>query len=66
VKTKIIPVVLTTLTAALFVASAQQPSCNRCSATYIPQSEVQAYSARGKAQNITDQQIRAVDIGKAT
>jgi mannose-6-phosphate isomerase-like protein (cupin superfamily) len=51
--------------ACLFVLSAQQPTCNRCSATYIPQSEVDAYAKRGKAENITDQQIRAVDVGKS-
>lgn len=50
---------------ALFAISAQQPSCNRCSATYIEKSEIDAYAARGKAQNITDQQVRAVDVGKS-
>jgi mannose-6-phosphate isomerase-like protein (cupin superfamily) len=51
--------------ATLFLLPAQQPSCTRCSATYIPQSEIQAYADRGKAQNIIDQQVRAVDIGKS-
>jgi len=49
----------------LFAISAQQPTCNRCSATYIPQSEIQQYLANAKAENLTDQQIRAVDIGKS-
>lgn len=44
---------------------AQEPSCRRCSATYIDKSELDAYLARGKAQNITDQQVRAVDVGKS-
>ena len=64
-KTKLLTLASLTLTVALFIASAQQPSCTRCSATYIPQSEIQAYSNRGKAENITDQQVRAVDIGKS-
>jgi len=50
---------------ALFVLSAQQPTCRQCSATYIEKSEIDAYAARGKAQNITDQQIRAVNVGKS-
>ncbi len=38
---------------ALFALSAQQPTCNRCSATYIGTNEVQAYV-----------KIRSVDLGK--
>ena len=53
------------LAAFLFVLSAQQPTCRNCSATYIDKSEIDAYSARGKAENIVDQQIRAVDVGKS-
>jgi len=45
------------------IAHAQQAACARCSASYIPESEVAAYARRGKVQNITDQQIRAVDAG---
>ena len=52
-------------TAALFMLSAQQPSCRNCSATYIEKSELDAYAARGKAEGITDQQVRAVDVGKS-
>lgn len=51
--------------AALIPLAAQQPTCSRCSATYIPQNELQAYLNRGKAQNIVDQQVRAVDVGKS-
>lgn len=57
--------ILIGLAGALFVLSAQQPTCNKCSATYIEKSELDAYTARGKAQNITDQQVRAVDVGKS-
>ena len=56
---------LVILSVALPLASGQQASCNRCSATYIEKSEIDAYAARGKAENITDQQIRAVDAGKS-
>src|SRR5688572_31368339 len=41
------------------------PSCNMCPGTYIPNSEIQAYVKRGIANQLTDQQIRQVDIGKA-
>jgi mannose-6-phosphate isomerase-like protein (cupin superfamily) len=61
-------------TASLFLVllaslSAQQmnPMCKGCSASYIPRDEIQAYLkiAPARIQNsVTDQQIRAVDIGK--
>ena len=41
------------------------PSCRMCPGTYIPNSEIQAYVKRGIANQLTDQQIRQVDIGKA-
>jgi len=51
----------------MLVAQAQDPapSCNMCPGTYIPNSEIQAYVKRGIANQLTDQQIRQVDIGKA-
>ena len=48
------------------VAQAQdapKPTCNKCSATYIPVDEIQQYFARA-TQPVVDQQVRAVDIGK--
>jgi mannose-6-phosphate isomerase-like protein (cupin superfamily) len=57
--------ILIGLPLALFALSAQQPTCNRCSATYIPESEVQQYLTKAKAESLTDQQIRAVNIGKS-
>jgi len=36
-----------------------------CPATYIPQSEVQAYVKKAMSESLTDQQIRDVEIGKA-
>jgi AraC-like protein len=49
---------------ALFVLSAQQPTCNRCWATYIGTNEVQAYVKRAVDFDLIDQQMRSVDIGK--
>ena len=50
------------LAPALF---AQNPSCNKCSGTYINSAEVQAYLKRAPAGSVTDQQVRAVDVGKS-
>ena len=41
------------------------PTCTMCPGTYIANSEIQAYVKRGFANQLTDQQIRQVDIGKA-
>ena len=41
------------------------PSCNMCPGTYIPKSEIDAYGKRGYANQLTDQQVRQVSIGKA-
>ena len=42
------------------------PSCNQCSGTYIATAEVQAYLKRApKDAVVTDQQVRAVDVGKS-
>jgi mannose-6-phosphate isomerase-like protein (cupin superfamily) len=64
-----------TKTASLFLLSlavmpAQQmnPSCKDCSASYIGRDEIQAYLQRAPARAanaVSDQQIRAVDVGKS-
>jgi len=42
------------------------PSCNKCSGTYITSEEIQAYLKRSPANAVvTDQQVRAVDVGKS-
>jgi len=41
------------------------PSCRHCSATYIPVSELDAYTAKAVKYQLIDQQVRSVDIGKA-
>jgi mannose-6-phosphate isomerase-like protein (cupin superfamily) len=53
--------------AAAFPVLAQQvephPTCNRCQATYIPKSELDAYNQRAVEHKLVDQQVRSVDIG---
>ena len=55
-------------TLTLLALSAQEkdyvPSCKMCPGTYIPNAEIQAYVKRGYANQLTDQGIRQVDIGK--
>jgi mannose-6-phosphate isomerase-like protein (cupin superfamily) len=41
------------------------PSCNKCSGTYISAGEIQAYVKRAPANAVSDQQVRAVDVGKS-
>jgi mannose-6-phosphate isomerase-like protein (cupin superfamily) len=52
---------------ALF-AQDTKPSCNHCSATYIGNDELQAFLKRAPARivanDVSDQQVRALDIGK--
>ena len=42
-----------------------QPTCKMCPGTYIPRSEIEAYTAKAVAENLIDQQTRDIDIGKA-
>jgi mannose-6-phosphate isomerase-like protein (cupin superfamily) len=57
--------VLLGLVVVLFVLSAQQPTCNKCSASYVPNEEIEAYLKRAVENGLVDQQARAVSIGKA-
>jgi mannose-6-phosphate isomerase-like protein (cupin superfamily) len=52
---------------ALAALSAQEyePTCRMCPGTYVPRSEIDAYLKRAIARTITDQQVRAVDVGKS-
>lgn len=54
--------VLLSLSVAL--AQTPKPTCKNCPATYVQKQEVESYVQRAIANNLTDQQIRAVDIGK--
>jgi mannose-6-phosphate isomerase-like protein (cupin superfamily) len=42
-----------------------QPTCNMCPGTYIPLSELQAYTKKAIQEKLTDQQVRDIEIGKA-
>jgi mannose-6-phosphate isomerase-like protein (cupin superfamily) len=42
-----------------------QPTCKMCPGTYIPVSELEAYTKKAIAEKRVDQQVRDVDIGKA-
>jgi mannose-6-phosphate isomerase-like protein (cupin superfamily) len=41
------------------------PTCKMCPGTYVPNAEIQSYIKRGIANQLIDQQVRQVDIGKA-
>src|ERR1700681_4431641 len=47
------------------MAQEPNPTCNHCSATYIPKSELDAYTKRALENKLVDQQVRSVDIGKS-
>ncbi len=42
-----------------------QPTCEMCPGTYIPLSELDAYTKKAIVEKITDQQVRDIDLGKA-
>src|SRR5215813_5061590 len=42
-----------------------QPTCSMCPGTYVPLSELQAYTKKALAENLLDQQVRDIEIGKA-
>lgn len=57
------------LVTSAFVAAAQQPTCKRCSATYVEKGELDAFLERGvktggKNRRFGDQQVRSVDAGR--
>jgi|SRR5580658_3431915 mannose-6-phosphate isomerase-like protein (cupin superfamily) len=56
---------LLTLNILPFALLAQEPTCHQCPATYVDASELQAYAKRAMDNNLTDQQVRSVDLGKS-
>src|SRR3989441_7664685 len=42
-----------------------QPTCNMCPGTLVPLSELEAYTKKAIAENLLDQQVRDIEIGKA-
>ena len=62
--------VLTVMAAACVVTAViaqgdPQPTCRMCTGTYIPKSEIEAYTQKAVAEKLTDQQVRDIEIGKA-
>ena len=47
------------------LAQSPQPTCHGCQETYIPKSELDAYTAKAIKYKIVDQQVRTVDLGKS-
>ena len=45
--------------------TAPQPTCRMCPGTYIPASEMDAYTQKAITESLVDQRVRAVDIGKS-
>jgi mannose-6-phosphate isomerase-like protein (cupin superfamily) len=64
---------LVAVTSLIAVVAAQQrinptdpqPTCQMCPGYYIPVTELAAYTQKAVAENLTDQQVRDVEIGKA-
>jgi mannose-6-phosphate isomerase-like protein (cupin superfamily) len=42
-----------------------KPTCNMCPGTYVPVSELEAYRQKAIKENLVDQQVRDIEIGKA-
>ena len=59
------------ITAAVMLAQVKinptdpQPTCSMCPGTHIPLAELDAYTKKAIAENLVDQQVRDVEIGKA-
>jgi mannose-6-phosphate isomerase-like protein (cupin superfamily) len=51
--------------AAIACAQTPQPTCRQCDATYIPLSELDAYTIKAIKYKIVDQQVRSMDVGKS-
>src|SRR5713226_1165256 len=60
---KVIVLILATVGSPL-LAQEPKPTCNHCSATYIPKTELDAYTKRAMESKLVDQQVRSVDVGK--
>ena len=68
IKSIALKVLLLCAASAVFPLLAQEvephPTCNHCSAVYIPKSELDGYNQRAIEHKLVDQQVRSVDIGK--
>jgi mannose-6-phosphate isomerase-like protein (cupin superfamily) len=70
-KTFLLGLTLAACSVALLMAQTKinptdpQPTCAMCPGTYIPLSELEAYTKKALAENLLDQQVRDIEIGKA-
>src|SRR5215472_6410193 len=70
-KTFLLGVTLVTFCVAPLMGQAKinptdpKPTCNMCPGTYIPLSELEGYTKKALAENLLDQQVRDIEIGKA-
>lgn len=64
-RSRIIQRAILTAMSMVFSLSAQEPTCHRCPATYINSNELQAYIRRAADNNLIDQQVRSLDLGKS-
>ena len=53
------------IAAATLSAQQPKPTCVQCPGTYIPKSELDAYTEKAIKYKIVDQQVRSVDVGKS-
>jgi mannose-6-phosphate isomerase-like protein (cupin superfamily) len=67
----LLTLVVTLAAAVVLLAQARinptdpQPTCNMCPGTYIPVSELDAYTKKAIQEKLVDQQVRDINIGKA-
>ncbi len=64
IKTLFLGFGVTVLTLIAQQGDVPKPTCRNCAATYIPKSELDAYTAKNMKYNMIDQQVRDVDLGK--
>jgi mannose-6-phosphate isomerase-like protein (cupin superfamily) len=70
-KTLLMGLAAALITAAVMIAQVRinptdpQPTCNMCPGTYIPVSELNAYTKKAVAEKLVDQQVQEINIGKA-
>jgi mannose-6-phosphate isomerase-like protein (cupin superfamily) len=58
-------IALLCLSPSWLAAQTPKPTCQGCPATYISNDELQQYLARAVAEQIIDQQVRSVNVGKS-
>ncbi len=64
ISTKIIAGIGVAVLTLMAQGGGPNPTCRHCSATYIPVSELEAYTAKALKYHLIDQQVRSVDVGK--